>query len=195
MLIWPRHKVFEPKFLTPREINDELASMIATAHSLDGDNFGSEELSKASMEQSVCGGVYREGVDGTTDSVTILPSNASNNMLHIPLAGGADWRDTFVTADGVIEITLSLAVGDAALGSGAEGLAMWIGVLIDGVMAAQSPTDNGGGDLQPMTAIGTYPVGAGTHTVEAVFGYPLHLGASRVVVFYDRILSIIEGAR
>jgi len=195
MYLWPRNNVFEPNFLTPREINDELAAMVATAHSLDGDNFDAGELTKARMEQSVCGGVYRVGVDGTTDDITILGSNANNNVIHIPLSGGANWIDTFDTADGVIEITLSLTVGDSNPGTGTEGLAMWVGVLIDGVMAAQSPTDNGGGDLQAMTAIGTFPVGAGTHVVEAVFGAPVHLGAGRVVRFHDRILSIIEGAR
>ena len=195
MYAWPRHNVFEANFLTPREINDELAAMVATIHSLDGDNFEADELTKARMEQSVCGGVYRVGVDGTTDDITILGSNANNNVIHVPLSGGANWIDTIETADGVLDITLSLTVGDSNPGTGTQGLAMWVGVLIDGVMAAQSPTDNGGGDLQSMAAIGTFPVGAGTHTVEVVFGAPVHLGAARVVRFYDRILSIIEGAR
>jgi hypothetical protein len=189
-------RAFPGQYAATTEINAELADVVAAMHRLDRDNLG-EPLTHGKVELGAFGKLK---LSQSEQLITVLhpPNNLddeSTDMYPLPfdLSAGEPiyWVVDFESGD--CELEISLGVGWVDDFDELEHW-LWIGVRVDGVLVARSPTqaEFTFGSAAQVTV--NHPVSAGVHIIEPVYGRAYD-ASERWVSFTDRTLSVLEIAR
>ncbi len=192
MRLWSVATVRGSRYITPVEFNAEATEIVAGLHSLDRDNFITNQIQEAKLAAGIWGAQLLVGTDVLASQAFAQSSGA--DQIHImPDAAGAPLIRTVTTGDGELSLTLSVDMRDSA---GTNPLYAWIGIRIDGALLVRSPQHSNYARMAPYCK-GLVPVGAGANLIEAVYGFgPTYTaGGSRTIDFRDRVLHGREAVR
>lgn len=180
--------------LTPHALNAEIAELVAVVHGIDRDNIALAGIFPVRVALDAWGGI-KTGIRTTERTITLAARDANQQVFDIPDNSGDPWFQAITTGDGVLEIELSLEV---RVEPGASNIVpdMWIGVVVDGLLAGKSPWMNAGladggtevwytGDVNVCV-----PVPAGAHRV--AFKFCVH-GYASPTVNWDADLIFCDG--
>lgn len=177
-------------YIVPFAANNEFAEMFGVIHSLDLYNFVAASLTVSKLDQGATGDIRITGSE-TPRAVVVSDAQLNSDVYAIPNDGGGNWVERITTGDGILQVTIQ---GWASNLFG--GAPLWMGVRVDGVLAAQSGTASSGlGIASAWFAQAEVPVGAGEHIVEAVFGFYSIGGGVTTITWQDRTMIMRELAR
>lgn len=193
MRMFPSDSQANGDVVTPFALNNELREMFSCIHSHDWYNFIASSLPATKLEDGAAGDVRVVGYDGSASAKTVDTAANSNDVYPMVDAADVDWVEEFTSADSVLLIVLSCTLFDS---NPTTFLPVWIGVRVDGVLAARSGTEHSQNGLIEATLMCScmIPVGAGVHLIEPVWGVNTNLAAwtSKDIELEGRLLSIRE---
>lgn len=180
------------EFITPNEINAELAELVAAMDALDADNFSANAITRGKLADGCFGNLLIDRIETVRQ---IQHEAVDNTVVQYPMpnADGDPWIRNYSTGDCVLQCTLFAYFADQTT---FEQLYLWIGLLLDGALVLQSPLEQNSLYRDCSLVEGNIPVGAGTHTLAVVYGmHSAALGSPRTIDWLDRMLSAREAAR
>lgn len=156
-------------YATPNELHAEAAEMLSVLHSLDRENLaGDVELATGGVTLPKLANQAMQTVwysfEESTNPIVLGDSFGPNDTFLFFNEDGYSLALDITTDDGVLEVVFS---GGFTSGSGG---AMWIGVKVDGVLVARSPTTRAFTLGASLEVDGVAPVRSGPHRVEFVGG-------------------------
>lgn len=176
-------------YLTPHEINAEVAEIASVVNSLDLYNFEAGEISHAKLEAGACGDLH---VDRLTSSNSQDSTN-DRTVRGVPDEDDDPWVVEFASGDGYLRVTCGGWVSASTVG-----LAIWVGIRVDGELVASQALTSGLADAA-WHIEGDIAVGAETHLIEVVWqGYQADgflIAYTNTYTWKDRHLTIREFAR
>ncbi len=180
-------------YITPHEVNAELAELAGTVNSLDLYNFAAANLTAEKLDLGATGNIHIDAFDTTNTTAT----TDDTIVRAIPDDGDADWAVNFDSGDCVLHISSSGWVQSV---SGLGTLFIAVGVRVDGEILVMQPLQGSNtfvqGNVWAFEA--DIAVGAGTHVVEMIYHGVLASGFLSLSEEYDwgdRTLVIREVAR
>lgn len=186
MRSYPVDAAAEGELVTPTELNAEVAEIVSAMHSIDRYNFAPNILDRQRVATGSWNTLLLDVIETNVEVEHIAKSN-QQAMYPIPDGDGNPWVRSYDTPDCMLHCSLGVDWADV---SDNLQLYLWIGVLVDGLLVAQSPLGDYSCWRDHAQVWGIVPVAAGTHRIECVYG--LHdraLATPRTVNFFHRILS------
>jgi hypothetical protein len=177
------------QYITPHEATDEFREFVRALNNIAEDNFDDEVLLAAKFALDAWGRLFDEETRTTAQNTVIEIANDSGTVYPIPNDAGDPWVLEKTTGDCILEGSFGQTF-ENSLGAPAE-VKLWVGVLVDGVLAGQSPVAQQStiGSLDCDWAV---PVGAGTHRIEMVFSHPGSPGAGTLTIIWNEGNHIIR---
>jgi hypothetical protein len=179
------------QIITPHEPTQEFREFVGALHAVAEDNLDDLALTAAKFALNAFGRVFSASNRSTARTTTIGTTNEYGDFYPIPDDAGDPWFVTRTTGDGLLEGSL----GVTFISTVPAGLRVWIGVLIDGKLEAQSPILNGLSFEDSLHVEFGIPVGSGPHRIDAVFGYHDHPVANQVIQWNEGNMLHREVAR
>lgn len=175
-------------YATPHELNAEIAEGVSVMHSLDWYNFVAGSLTVDKLAVGAAGDILLEGTN-VLRSVVASAETLQSDVFAVPNAAGNPWIRAFTCGDGILRCACGGSARDVTL----QITPVWVGLRIDGQIIGRSSSPARGVIHWQFEV--DYPVGAGDHTLEVVFGSDLLFGIPTQFDFYRRQVSVREIAR
>jgi hypothetical protein len=166
-------RAHEENYVTPHELNAELAELVGAYHGIDRDNVPPGTLTAAKVALDAWN-VIEVQPRATPRQTTTSDSRTTGVSAGVPDdAGTGTWSLRITTGDGLLEVGASVAVVVASPVGAVLGLSL--GIRIDGDLVAWAPEEKATVEGCPLVD-GCKFVSAGEHLVEVVFsgGNPIN---------------------
>ena len=179
-------------YLTPHELNAEVREVVQASHALAEDNFGEGVLSAAPVVVNAFGGMW-EFERTTSQNSTIPAADQYGEYQPIPNSSGTAWVESVTTGDCLLEGVFGVTM--RSTGGTPVASIVWVGVVLDGVLVAQSPMGDYTSLQDSADVEFAEGVGAGAHRLELVFGYHASPTTAQTIEWNEGNLVVREVAR
>lgn len=158
--------VVDGETATPLPVNDELLAIAADANRLTEENLDGLAASKLALDA-----VHRLLVDAIETTQTVVVDyrdvTSTGSTQALPDATGAPWYHVVETYGGALYLTLQVIMEDA---TNKLNNYVWVAIAVDGEIVARSSDQEAQCYADTWHAHAVVPLGAGSHTVELLFG-------------------------
>jgi hypothetical protein len=151
------------------EINAEASDVFAALHGVDRDNLDGELITAQKCAVGAFG-LITSGSRSVAQNITVSEQSAGNVPIPVPNDTGEPWAAEVTTGDGYLRGAVYVEITSFPNG----GIALYLGVLLDGVLVSRAPAMRGVFDAAgdpPAVTMGcdfAVPVRAGAHRIEFV---------------------------